>query len=212
MAPDRRSVVAEICAQHPEAFPKNDQNDPARLILLRGVIIPTLNANVDDGGNWGLCTKTDLRLPDGSFKVPCDILMWRPDGVLIDCMTGDGPCWDVHPPALPGWVWTAVTPPPAPPPPTPPVPATRMALYVPRTLRAQDELREGRIQALDADHVCLLGSDDRILSVQVDGRLEWRGPGADAIGAWETATWAGSNLLRYDGTGVVWYLAVPGLV
>ena len=99
--PNRSAEVAALCAQHPEAFPPGDQNDPARLAFLKGTIIPTLNRL--DGGQWGFMTKTDQ-----GGKVPCDILMWRPTNDVVDCMTGTGGAWIVHAPPPPAWVWTAV--------------------------------------------------------------------------------------------------------
>ena len=99
--PNRVAEVAAICAAHPEAFPQGEQNDPARLVLLQTVIIPTLNAI--DGGQWGCMTKTEQ-----GNKVPCDILMWKPTGEFTDCLTGTGAFWNPFPPAPPEWVWTAV--------------------------------------------------------------------------------------------------------
>lgn len=99
--PNRSAEVAALCAQHPEAFPPGDQNDPARLAFLKGTIIPALNRL--DGGQWGFMTKTDQ-----GGKVPCDILMWRPTNDVVDCMTGTGGTWIVHDPPPPAWVWTAV--------------------------------------------------------------------------------------------------------
>jgi hypothetical protein len=34
--------------------------------------------------------------------------MWRPTNDVVDCMTGTGGAWIVHPPPPPAWVWTEV--------------------------------------------------------------------------------------------------------
>jgi hypothetical protein len=103
LVPNRFADVEAICAAHPEAFPPGDANDPARLKLLTETMVPTINADhPEDGGNWGVLTKTDQ-----NGKIPCDVMVWRPGTVTIDVMTGTGASWDVHGPANnPAWVWT----------------------------------------------------------------------------------------------------------
>ena len=105
LIPNRAADVDAICRAHPEAFPPGDANDPARLKLLTETMVPTINADhPEDGGNWGVLTKTDQ-----NNKVPCDVMVWRPGTVTIDVMTGTGASWDVHGAANnPLWVWTAV--------------------------------------------------------------------------------------------------------
>jgi hypothetical protein len=102
--PNRLADVEAICAAHPEAFPPGDANDPARLQLLTETMVPQINADhPEDGGNWGVLTKTDQ-----NNKIPCDVMVWRPGTVTIDVMTGTGASWDVHGPANnPLWLWTA---------------------------------------------------------------------------------------------------------
>jgi hypothetical protein len=104
LVPNRRADVEAICAAHPEAFPPGDANDPARLALLTETMVPTINRDhPEDGGNWGVLTKTDQ-----NNKIPCDVMVWRPGTVTIDVMTGTGASWDVHGAANnPLWLWTA---------------------------------------------------------------------------------------------------------
>lgn len=199
-APDRSSDVARICANHPEAFPRTDQNDAARLVLLRGVIIPALNAI--DGGRWGYLTKTDQRQPDGSYKVPCDIVMDRVTGWLVDCMTGDGPCWLNHEPPPPAWQWTAVDPVIGPPAPTPDA-SVSVWVGLP-TLKAFDEV--GTIVPQPDGTVVLIDATGGVFSVQPDGTLQVRAPGT--VGTYERAARDGASLLRYDGTGTTYWIGV----
>ncbi len=187
MAPHRLDEVRAICGHHPEAFPAGEGNDAARLVLLQTVIIPELNA--DDDGQWGYLTKTDQH-----DKVPCDVLMWRPTREVIDCLTGTGACWIVHAPPPPEWVWTAVAPI-DPPPPDASVPVVYGSLTSIGTLVPQAE-----------GCVVLITPHGDVASIQPGGSLEWRPPGT--VGGWERATRVGSNLLRYDGTGSVYFLAV----
>jgi hypothetical protein len=191
MAPNRYAEVTAICESHPAAFPQDATNDTGRLLLLIGTIIPALN--VRDGGDWGYLTKTDQH-----DKVPCDVLVWRPTREVIDCMTGTGACWIVHDPPPPAWVWTPVLGPPDPPDPAPPdasVPVFYGVLTAVGTIVPQPN-----------GFVVLIGPNGSVRSVPPNGQLEWRAPGT--VGAWELATRVGNNLLRYDGTGSVYYVAV----
>ncbi len=116
--PDRSADVAMICAAHPESFPPGELNDPARLKLLVGTMVPTINAaHPEDGDNWGVLTKTDQ-----GHKVPCDIIVWRPTMTTVDVMTGTGASWQVQGSVTnPAWVWTDVSgTAPGPTPPQPP--------------------------------------------------------------------------------------------
>jgi hypothetical protein len=101
--PNRFADVEAICAAHPEAFPPGSANDAARLTLLTETMVPQINRDhPEDGGNWGVLTKTDQ-----NNKIPCDVMVWRPGTVTIDVMTGTGASWDVHGAANnPLWVWT----------------------------------------------------------------------------------------------------------
>jgi len=188
-APNRLFTLRAICADHPEAFPQDDRNDAARLHLLREIIIPWLNA--DDGGNWGVLTKTDQ-----GDKVPCDVLMWRPTRDVIDCLTGSGACWIEHAPPPPAWVWTAVSH--VTPPPTPAETSVPVFYGAPTFI--------GTLVPQPNGFVVLINAIGEVVSVQPDGTLEWRAPGT--VGAWELATRVGPNLLQYDGTGAVQYVAV----
>ena len=196
MLPNRYPEVAAICARFPASFPHDAaghptaDNDAARLVLLQRIIIPTLNL-IDDG-QWGYLTKTDQ-----DDKVPCDILMWRPTNEVIDCMTGSGACWIPHAPPPPEWIWTSVEPF------IPPVDPTPPDASVPVFFGAV--ARIGTIVP-QAAGVVLINPDGEVASLQPDGRLEWRAPGT--VGAYELATRDGANLLRYDGTGSVYYVAV----
>lgn len=194
MVPDRSAQVRAICERHPEAFPQTDQNDTARLVLLRGVIIPQLN--VDDGGAWGYLAKTDQRLPDGSYKVPCDVLVWRPTNETVDCMTGSGACWIVQGAAPPAWVWTAVQGVGQ-----PPVHDVSVPVYFAPTAIP---LLVGTVVPQPDGSAVLINPVGRVVSVQPDGRIEWR----ETVGAWERATPVGSTLLRYDGTGSTYFVMV----
>jgi hypothetical protein len=102
--PNRAADVEAICAAHQEAFPPGDANDPARLALLTETMVPQINRDhPEDGGNWGVLTKTDQ-----ANKIPCDVMVWRVGTVTIDVMTGTGASWDVHGAANnPLWLWTA---------------------------------------------------------------------------------------------------------
>jgi len=186
-APNRYPEVAAICARWPDSFPSGEGNDAARRDLLLSIIIPTLN-QIDDG-DWGYLRKTDQ-----GDKVPCDVIVWRPTMEVIDCLTGFGACWIVHAPPPPAWVWTAVDPPVDPLPPDASVPVFFGAVARLGTLVPQ------------AAGVVLINPLGDVASLQPDGRLEWRAPGT--VGAYELATREGPNLLRYDGTGSVFYVAV----
>ncbi len=193
--PDRSVEVRAICERHPEAFPQTDQNDVARLILLRAVIIPTLNQI--DGGQWGYLTKTDQRLPAGGYKVPCDVLVWRPNGVTVDCMTGNGACWIVQGVAPPQWQWTAVA--------TIGEPAVDNDRSVPVYYAAATmRLAVGTIVPQPDGAVVLINAAGRVVSPQPDGRLELR----DTVGSWERGIPVGPTVLRYDGTGSTWFVLV----
>lgn len=198
--PDRSADVRAICERHPEAFPQTDQNDTARLVLLRGVIIPTLNER--DEGRWGYLTKTDQRLPDGGYKVPCDIVMDRISLITVDCMTGDGACWIPHDPPPPEWEWTAV---PAIGQPVRPAGAdlSEPVFYEPATL-AESARVLGTIVPQPDGWVVLITPTGQVISPQPDGRLELR----EAVGGYERAKRVGPTLLRYDGTGKTFYLDV----
>lgn len=198
--PDRSADVRAICERHPEAFPQTDQNDTARLVLLRGVIIPTLNER--DGGRWGYLTKTDQRLPDGSYKVPCDILMDRVSSVLVDCMTGSGACWIEHDPPPPEWQWTAV--PTIGTPVTPPGADLSVPVFYEPVTMAANALAMGTIVPQPDGFVVLITPTGQVLSPQPDGRLELR----EAVGGFERAKRVGPGLLRYDGTGRVFWIEV----
>jgi hypothetical protein len=208
--PNRSAEVRALCVAHPEAFPSGADNDPARLRLLREVLIPALYRL--DGGRWGFMTKTDQRLAEGGYKVPCDVLMWEPTGDVIDCMTGTGACWIPHDPPPPAWVWTAVDEaPPAPPDPPPgpdnppPAPPPDRALLHVRYLQAVVALAEGTVEPMGDGQCVLRLPTGKVVSVTPPvGGLETR----DAIGAWELATRIGLTLLRYDGTGIAYYLIV----
>lgn len=197
--PDRSLDVKAICDYHREAFPHTDQNDAARLVLLRGVIIPYLNGTyAEDDNNWGYLTKTDQRQADGSYKVPCDVLAWRPTMVTIDCMTGTGACWIVQGVAPPAWQWTKA--------PelwiTPPTVDESVPVYY-----ADDTscpMIVGTIVPQPDGFVVLIDAAGAIVSPQPDGRIEMR----TRIGGWERATRVGSSLLRYDGTGSTYYVVV----
>jgi hypothetical protein len=201
MVPDRFAAVAAICRAHPEAFPRKpdgsaaDDNDAARLVLLRGVIIKALNVN--DGGLWGCLTKTDQ-----GNKIPCDVLVYGPNNWGVDCMTGDGPCWDVYPTSFagnPAWHWTAVRSdvPPRPTPPTPDAsePVYFGALSIVGTLVPQPD-----------DWVVLIGATGEVASIQPDGRLEWRPAGT--VGAYERARRLGLNLVEYTVSGARYVVGV----
>lgn len=195
-APNRASDVAAICERHPEAFPTTDQNDAARLVLLRGVIIPTLN--VADGGRWGYLTKTDQPLGDGTFKVPCDVLMDRVSGWTVDCMTGDGACWIDHEPPPPAWIWTAV--------PAVGVPVVVAAdLSVPVVFApVVAPVIVGTIVPQPDGSVVLIDGAGRVLSPQPNGTIAWR----TTVGGWERAIRVGHDVLRYDGTGTTFFVLV----
>jgi hypothetical protein len=102
--PNRFADVEAICLAHPESFPPGADNDAARLQLLTETMVPQINRDhPEDGGNWGVLTKTDQ-----GGKIPCDVMVWRPGTVTIDVMTGTGASWDVHGAANnPLWLWTA---------------------------------------------------------------------------------------------------------
>jgi hypothetical protein len=190
MVPNRFPEVRAICERWPASFPQDEHNDAARLQLLQTVIIPTLN-QIDDG-DWGYLRKTDQH-----DKVPCDVIVWRPTMAVIDCLTGSGACWIVHAPPPPEWVWTAVetAPPPDPPPADASVPVCFGTLTGIGTLVPQA-----------GEFVVLFNASGEVASLQPDGRLEWRAPGT--VGAWELARRIGPNLLQYEGTGSVYYVAV----
>jgi len=189
--PNRLTDVRALCAQHPEAFPAGEGNDAARLRFLQTILIPALN-RIDDG-DWGYMTKTDQH-----DKVPCDVLIWRPTNAVIDCLTGTGACWIAHAPPPPEWIWTAVEPfvaPPDPPPADESLPVYWGQLAWIGTLVPQPP-----------GLVVLINAIGEVASLQPDGRLEWRPPGT--VGAYELARRVGPNLLRYEGTGAVYDLAV----
>ncbi|MEP7304226.1 MAG: hypothetical protein ABJA98_01785 [Acidobacteriota bacterium] len=208
MVPNREADVDALCRQHPEAFPQDDRNDAARLVLLRGVIIPALN--VEDRGYWGFLTKTDQRLPDGSYKVPCDVLVWRPTRETVDCLTGTGACWIVRPAPPPAWEWTAVEDPVVPDPDEDPVedpvePDPPSEASVPVFYAAATPLR-GTIVPQPGGRVVLINLAGEVASMQPDGRLEWRPPGT--VGAWELATLVGTVLVFTGGRADVRRLLV----
>jgi len=195
-APDRSADVAAICATHPEAFPQTDQNDAARLVLLRGVIIPALNRL--DGGAWGYLTKTDQ-----GGKVPCDVMVWRDTLEVFDCLTGSGGCWIAHGPPPPAWVWTAVPGVVVPPPAAGGdvvADGSYAVAYVPRVFRTVP----GTIVPQAGGDVVLITPAGDVVSVQPNGTIELR----NGVGAWELATPIGAGLLRYDGTGHTFFLLV----
>ncbi len=82
-------------------FPEGDRNDAARMEFMAEVVLPYLN--IEDDGNWGFVTKTDI----GNF-VPCDKGMWRPTGESVDMLTGQDACWIPFPPGPSSWLWTPI--------------------------------------------------------------------------------------------------------
>jgi hypothetical protein len=107
--PNRYADVDAICRANPDAFAPGPDHDDTRRVLLLDVIIPTLNADhPEDRGGWGYMTKTDQPQADGTYKIPCDVMMWRKTNESIDCLTSEGAMWNVHDePAPPEWIWTA---------------------------------------------------------------------------------------------------------
>lgn len=141
-APDRSGDVARIVSQHPEAF----RGDPATVDDRKRALLPIIvrELNVQDGGRWGLLTKTDQ-----GGKVPADVIVWRPTLEHFDVLTDRGPMWGPHGPFQnPAWLWTAVTgsPEPRPPGPSdPPVPSVDLA-----PLLARLQALEQAVQALSS--------------------------------------------------------------
>lgn len=140
-APDRSGDVARIVSQHPEAF----RGDPATVDDRKRALLPVivLELNVQDGGRWGLLTKTDQ-----GGKVPADVIVWRPTLEHFDVLTDRGPMWGPHGPVQnPAWLWTAVSGSPEPPsgPADPPVPAVDLA-----PLLARLQALEQAVQALSS--------------------------------------------------------------
>lgn len=141
-APDRSGDVARIVSQHPEAF----RGDPATVDDRKRALLPVIvrELNVQDGGRWGLLTKTDQ-----GGKVPADVIVWRPTLEHFDVLTDRGPMWGPHGPVQnPAWLWTAVTgsPEPRPPGPSdPPAPAVDLT-----PLLARLDALERVVQALSS--------------------------------------------------------------
>jgi hypothetical protein len=202
--PNRYADVDAICNAHPEAFVRGPEHDNTRRALLINTIIPTLNADhPEDRNGWGYMTKTDQPQGDGTYKIPCDVLMWRRTNESVDCLTGSGAMWEVHDePAPPEWVWTASEgappePVPVPPDPTPDdasVPvwfAPGVAAY-PVPVVAEIV---GTIVPQPSTLAVLIDKTGRVVSVQGDGSLQWR----NSVGPWEVAErW---EALVYHGTG-----------
>jgi hypothetical protein len=107
--PNRYADIDAICAANPQAFAPGPEHDNTRRELLIGTIIPTLNADhPEDRDGWGYMTKTDQPQGDGTYKIPCDVIMWRKTNESVDCLTSSGAMWNVHDePAPPEWIWTA---------------------------------------------------------------------------------------------------------
>jgi len=140
-APDRSGDVARIVSQHPEAFRGDSATVDDRKRALLPVIVRELN--VQDGGRWGLLTKTDQ-----GGKVPADVIVWRPTLEHFDVLTDRGPMWGPHGPLQnPAWLWTAVAGSPEPPagPADPPVPSVDLA-----PLLARLQALEQAVQALSS--------------------------------------------------------------
>ena len=140
-APDRSGDVARIVSQHSEAF----RGDPATVDDRKRALLPVIvrELNVQDGGRWGLLTKTDQ-----GGKVPADVIVWRPTLEHFDVLTDRGPMWGPHGPVQnPAWLWTAVTGSPEPPagPADPPVPPVDLA-----PLLARLQALEQAVQALSS--------------------------------------------------------------
>ena len=140
-APDRSGDVARIVSQHPEAFRGDSATVDDRKRALLPVIVRELN--VQDGGRWGLLTKTDQ-----GGKVPADVIVWRPTLEHFDVLTDRGPMWGPHGPLQnPAWLWTAVSGSPEPPsgPADTPVPSVDLA-----PLLARLQALEQAVQALSS--------------------------------------------------------------
>lgn len=140
-APDRSGDVARLVAQHPETF----RGDPSTVDDRKRALLPIIvrELNVQDGGRWGLLTKTDQ-----GGKVPADVIVWRPTLEHFDVLTDRGPMWGPHGPVSnPAWVWTAVTGSPEPPsgPADPPVPSADLT-----PLLARLDALERAVQALSS--------------------------------------------------------------
>lgn len=140
-APDRSGDVARIVSQHSEAF----RGDPATVDDRKRALLPVIvrELNVQDGGRWGLLTKTDQ-----GGKVPADVIVWRPTLEHFDVLTDRGPMWGPHGPLQnPAWLWTAVTGSPEPPsgPADTPVPSVDLA-----PLLARLQALEQAVQALSS--------------------------------------------------------------
>lgn len=140
-APDRSGDVARIVSQHPEAF----RGDPATVDDRKRALLPVIvrELNVQDGGRWGLLTKTDQ-----GGKVPADVIVWRPTLEHFDVLTDRGPMWGPHGPVQnPAWLWTAVSGSPEPPagPADPPVPSVDLS-----PLLARLDALERVVQALSS--------------------------------------------------------------
>lgn len=103
-APDRSGDVARIVSQHSEAF----RGDPATVDDRKRALLPVIvrELNVQDGGRWGLLTKTDQWRQGARrcHRVAADAgALRRPDGSRADV----GTAWAAPEPrvAVDGCVW-----------------------------------------------------------------------------------------------------------